>query len=125
MIVDTDGQPWVVGTMPVKNPEPGKWHDFRILVRGNHHQHWIDGRPTADLIDLDEKGRSLDGVLAMQVHVGPAMEIQFKDILIKHLPDNLPLIQPKDSPIPKDAYGVRPQGGKLPKDWKPPVYGDQ
>ena len=53
------------------------------------------------------------------------MEIQFKDILIKHLPDNLPLIQPKDSPIPKDAYGVRPQGGKLPKDWKPPVYGDQ
>lgn len=125
VIVDTDGQPWVVGTMPVKNPEPGKWHDFRILVRGNHHQHWIDGRPTADLIDLDEKGRSLDGVLAMQVHVGPAMEIQFKDILIKHLPDDLPLIQSKDSPVPKDAYGVRPQGGKLPKDWKPPVYGDQ
>ena len=122
VIVAEDGQPWVVGTMPVKNPEPEKWHDFKILVRGNHHQHWINGHPTADLIDLDMKDRSLEGVLAVQVHIGPAMKIQYKDIRIKHLPDDLPLIQSKDATIPDDAYGVRPQG-KLPKNWKPPVYG--
>ncbi|MBT5019373.1 MAG: DUF1080 domain-containing protein, partial [Planctomicrobium sp.] len=123
VIVDTKGQPWIIEKMPVKEFEAGEWHDFRVLVQGNHHQHWIDGHPTADLIDLDEKGRSLEGVLAMQVHVGPAMKIQFKEFKIKHLPDDLPLLQANDHPIPDGSLGVRPQG-RLPKDWKPPVFGE-
>ena len=60
----------------------------------------------------------------MQVHVGPAMEIQYKDFMIKHLPDDLPLKTAKEVSIPADAHGVRPQG-KLSKDWKAPVYGEQ
>ena len=124
VIIDTAGQPWVVGEMPVKEFAADEWHDFRVLVRGNHHQHWIDGHQTADLIDLDENGRLLEGVLAVQVHVGPAMKIQYKDFRIKHLPDNLPLQNAAAHPIPKDAHGVRPQG-RLPKDWKPPIYGQQ
>lgn len=79
---------------------------------------------TADLIDLDEEGRALEGVLAVQVHVGPAMTIQYKDFKIKHLPDNLPLQTAADNPIPATAYGVRPQG-RLPQDWKAPVYGER
>ncbi|MEZ6086519.1 MAG: family 16 glycoside hydrolase [Pirellulaceae bacterium] len=122
VVVDEQGQPWVVGQMPVKEFAPDQWHDFRVLVRGNHHQHWIDGHKTADLVDLDPNGRSLEGVLAVQVHVGPAMKIQYKDFKIKHLPDDLPLLTADEAPIPDDAYGVRPQG-KLPKDWEPPVYG--
>ncbi len=124
VIIDTRGQPWVVGMMPVKNFESGQWHDYRILVEGNHHRHWIDNHPTADLVDLDEKGRSLEGVIAVQVHVGPAMKIQYKDFKIKHLPDDLPLQLPDDHPIPAGSQGVRPQGA-LPADWKPPIYGQQ
>jgi len=124
VVVDPDGQPWIVGEMPVKEFAPGEWHDYRVLVRGNHHRHWIDGHPTADLVDLDEDGRSLGGVLAVQVHVGPAMKIQFKDFRIEHLPDDLPLKTIDDVDIPADARGVRPQG-KLPKDWEPPVYGER
>jgi choline-sulfatase len=122
VIVDPEGQPWVVGEMPVKEFAPDQWHDYRVLVRANHHQHWIDGHPTADLIDLDEKGRALEGVLAVQVHVGPEMKIQYKDFKIKHLADDLPLETAEANPIPNGAHGVRPQG-RLPKDWKPPVYG--
>lgn len=124
VIIDPQGQPWIVDTMPVKTFEPDQWHDFRVLVRGNHHQHWINGHPTADLIDLDAEGRSLEGVLAVQVHVGPAMKVQFKDFKIKHLPDDLPLQTAEDHSIPADAQGVKPQG-RLPKDWKPPVYGER
>ncbi|WP_232106582.1 sulfatase-like hydrolase/transferase [Gimesia chilikensis] len=124
VIIASDGQPWVVGKMPVKTFAPDEWHDFRVLVRGNHHEHWIDGHKTADLIDLDPKGRALEGVLAVQVHVGPKMKIQYKDFKIKHLPDDLPLEQAEDHPISADAYGVRPQG-RLPKNWKPPIYGKQ
>jgi hypothetical protein len=124
VIIDPAGQPWVVGQLPFKEFAAGEWHDYRVLVRGNHHQHWIDGHPTADLIDLDEKGRALEGVLAVQVHVGPTMEIQYKDFKIKHLPDSTPLQNTEDHPIPADAYGVRPQG-RLPKGWKAPIYGER
>ena len=43
----------------------------------------------------------MEGVLAMQVHVGPAMTIEHKDMRIKHLPDDLPLHTAKNNPIPK------------------------
>jgi hypothetical protein len=122
VIVAPDGKPWIVGKMPLMEFAPDQWREYRVLVRGNHHQHWIDGHMTADLIDLDEKGRALDGVLGMQVHVGPAMKIQFKDLKIQHLPDNLPLLSAADHPIPPGSPGVKPQG-KLPPDWKPPIFG--
>jgi len=124
VIIDPAGACWVVDTMPVKEFAADQWHDFRVLVEGNHHRHWIDDHPTADLLDFDQQGRALDGVLAVQVHVGPAMKIQYKDFRIKHLPDDLPLQKMEDHPIPDTAYGVRPQG-KVPADWKAPIYGDR
>ena len=42
-------------------------------------------------------------MLAVQVHVGPAMTIQYKDFEIKHLPDDLSLQVAADHPIPDDA----------------------
>jgi hypothetical protein len=121
VIIASDGQPWLVGTMSVKKFAPGEWHEYRVLARANHHQHWVDGHLTADVIDLDEKGRSLEGVLGTQVHVGPPMKIQYKDFRLKQLPDDLPLLKPEAHPIPAGARGVKPQG-KLPTDWQPPVY---
>lgn len=121
VVIAPDGQPWIVGEFPVPEHAPNEWHDYRVLVQGNHHQHWINGQPTVEVIDLDEKGRSLEGVLAVQVHVGPAMKIQYKDFRIKHLPDDLPLKTASDHPIPSGARGVKPQG-RLPQDWTPPIY---
>jgi hypothetical protein len=110
VIIDNDGQPWVVGTFPIKTFPPGEWHDFRVLVRGNHHEHAIDGHPTVDAIDLDAKGRKLEGVLAVQVHVGPPMKIQYRDFFLKRLPDDLPLVTPDQAKVPPDARKVVPQG---------------
>lgn len=124
VVIDQSGQPWVVDQLPKQEFAPDEWHEYRVLVQGNHHQHWIDDHPTADLIDLDENGRVLEGVLAVQVHVGPAMKVQYKDVRMKHLPDELPLITADQVTIPDDAYGVRPQG-RLPANWKPPVYGER
>ncbi|MGC6550806.1 MAG: sulfatase-like hydrolase/transferase [Rubripirellula sp.] len=121
VVVDPQGRSWITEKLPVMTFEPEQWCDYHILVKGNHHQHWINGHQTADLIDLDPEGRSLEGVLAVQVHVGPAMKIQYKDFKIKHLPDDLPLLRPEECPIPVGSIGVRPQG-RLPADWQPPVY---
>src|SRR5262245_15505979 len=110
VIIDIEGQPWVVDKLPVKEFKPGEWHDFRVLVRGNHHQHWIDDHQTVDVIDLDEKNRALEGILGVQVHVGPAMEIQYRNFFIKHLPSDLPIITPDQAKIPSSAVKVVPQG---------------
>lgn len=124
VVIDQKGQSWVIGEMPVKKFSPDVWHDYRVRVRGNHHQHWVNESMTADFIDLDEDGRVLGGIFGFQVHVGPAMQIQFKDIRIKHLPDNLPLRTFADTKIPPSAYRVRPQGTPQ-KGWRAPLYRNQ
>jgi hypothetical protein len=115
VIVDVKGQPWVVDRFLLRAHEPDNWNNFRVLVEGNHHRHWINDHQTVDVIDLDEKGRKLEGVLAVQVHVGPAMKIQYRDFFLKKLPDDLPLISPEQAPIPADAVKVVPQGKDKPK----------
>ena len=57
----------------------------------------------------------------MQVHKGPPMTVEFKNIQIKHLPDDLPLHSLEQNPIPSGSKGVRPQG-RLPDGWKAPKY---
>jgi len=110
VIIDTEGQPWVVDKLPIKEFLADEWHEYRVLVQGNHHQHWIDGHQTVDVIDLDEKNRALEGILGVQVHVGPAMQIQYRDFFLKHLPGDLPITQPSDAKIPTMAVKVVPQG---------------
>lgn len=115
VVIDTRGQPWVTGTFALKSFPAGEWHDYRVLVTGNHHRHWIDGHPTIDLIDLDETGRKPEGVLAVQVHVGPPMKIQYRDFFLKSLPDDLALIPPDKAPIPSNAQKVAAQGQDKPR----------
>lgn len=115
VIVDEKGQPWVVGELPLKTFKAGEWHEYRVLVQGNHHEHWIDDHKTADVIDLDEKNRALSGILGVQVHVGPAMTIQYKDFFLKRLADDLPILGPTEAKIPSTAVKVVPQGQARPK----------
>ena len=116
VVIDPEGQPWVVGRYPLRKFEAGAWHEYRVRVEGNHHRHWIDGHPTVEVIDLDPKGRALQGVLAVQVHVGPPMSIRYKDFRLMGLPDDLPLRTPEDAPIPEDAVRVEPQGEDRPRE---------
>jgi len=115
VIIDPAGQPWVVGEFPVKEFEPGQWHQYRVRVVGNHHQHWINDHLTVDVIDLDEQHRALEGILGVQVHVGPAMRIQYRDFFLKPLPEDSPILTSAEVTIPATAVKVVPQGQDRPK----------
>ena len=65
--------------------KPQDWNDYRIVAHGNHLEHFINGVQTVDVVDNDSKGRSLEGILALQIHVGPPMLVEFKDIFLKNL----------------------------------------
>ena len=62
-----------------------EWNSYRIVADGFHFTHYINGVKTTELIDNDEKNRRSDGLLALQLHAGPPMNVQFKNIKVKHL----------------------------------------
>jgi hypothetical protein len=64
-----------------------KWHKLEVQAVGNHLVHKLDGQVTVDVTDKDEKNAEAKGILALQVHVGPAMKVQFKSIKLKELGD--------------------------------------
>ena len=63
----------------------GDWNEYVVIVKGNHFQHFINGNQTVDVVDQDEKKQVMTGILALQLHAGPVMKVQFKDIRIKQL----------------------------------------
>jgi len=61
------------------------WNDFTIVAKGNHLTHIINGVVMSEVID-NEKGKAAkSGVIALQLHQGPPMTVQFKDIELKRL----------------------------------------
>jgi len=61
------------------------WNDYVIIAKGNHLQHFINGKLTVDVTDDQGAKAARSGILALQLHAGPPMKIQFKDIRIKSL----------------------------------------
>lgn len=62
------------------------WNEYVIIAEGNHLRHFINGLLTADVTDLDETLAAKSGVLALQLHTGLPMTVQFKNLRLKVLP---------------------------------------
>ncbi len=63
----------------------GDWNDYVIIAKGNHLQHFINGKQMVDVTDNCEEKRAMSGILALQLHAGPPMLVQFRNIQIKAL----------------------------------------
>lgn len=61
------------------------WNDYHISAKGFHFVHRINGVVTSECTDNDEAQRKSSGLLALQLHAGPAMTVQFRNIRIKHI----------------------------------------
>ena len=61
------------------------WNDVVIIAKGNHIQHYLNGRLTLDFTDNDPSLARREGILALQLHAGKPMWAEFKDIRIKDL----------------------------------------
>ncbi len=58
------------------------WNEYRIVAQGGHLQHFINGVQTIDVTDETAIGAK-KGILALQLHAGPPMVVQFKDLVLK------------------------------------------
>jgi hypothetical protein len=61
------------------------WNDYVVIAYGNRCVHAVNGFLAVDVFDDDFERRPSEGFFAIQIHPGPPMGVQFKDIEVKEL----------------------------------------
>lgn len=61
------------------------WNKVRLVVKGNRLQHYVNNVLMSDVTDNDKVNAKSSGLLGVQVHVGPPMKVEFRNILLKKL----------------------------------------
>jgi len=89
-VIGDNHKPKKVGS--VGNPEElqklikkQNWNEYHIIARGFHFIQKINGTVMSECTDEDTKMRRKDGLLALQLHAGPPMKVQFRNIRLKQL----------------------------------------
>jgi hypothetical protein len=63
----------------------GDWNDVVIVARGKNIKHYLNGQLVVDFTDEEPKLARAEGILALQLHAGAPMWVEFKNIRLKHL----------------------------------------
>ena len=66
-------------------PKLSEWNKLEVRAVGNHLVHKLNGEVTVDVTDNDPENAEAKGLLALQVHAGPPMKVQFKSIKLRPL----------------------------------------
>ncbi|MBU2904142.1 DUF1080 domain-containing protein [Arenibacter algicola] len=61
------------------------WNEAHLIIKGNKLQHYINGVLMSEVIDDDTVNRTSSGYLGVQVHVGPPMKVEYRNIKLKNL----------------------------------------
>ena len=90
VVIGADGKKQVAGSVGDAaeigaSIKKGDWNDYVIIAQGNHLQQFINGKQTMDMVDEELAKRAMSGILALQLHAGPPMMAQFKNIRLKKL----------------------------------------
>jgi len=125
VLLDPDGERWLIKEHEPVKADLSEWTEFSIIAKGNHLIHKVNGKVTSELIDHHEAGRSLEGLLAIQLHRGNPNSIQIKSLEYKALPEQKILpFDPKvlsvgasrvDKPRTQSPQGTGPVQGKKTK----------
>ncbi|MFM8734503.1 MAG: family 16 glycoside hydrolase [Pirellulales bacterium] len=65
--------------------KPGDWNVYRIVAQGPKLQHFINGQLMSETVDEQVGKRASQGVLALQLHAGPPMKVECKDVRLQRL----------------------------------------
>ena len=86
VVVGADGKPKVVGEVGNKDQKlvDTEWNELTIIAVGNRQIHQVNGVTTMDLTDNHPEAKR-KGILALQLHRGKPMTVEFKDIRLRHL----------------------------------------
>ena len=89
--VPDNGRPKVIGNLQQSADElkavikTNDWNQVHIIARGNTIIQILNGAVTSIVVDDDSKNRVLSGLLGFQMHVGPPMKVEFRNIWLRRL----------------------------------------
>ena len=86
VVVGADGKPKVIGEVGDKKQKlvATEWNELTIIAVGNWQIHQVGGVTTMDLTDNHPEAKQ-KGILALQLHAGAPMTVEFKDVVLRHL----------------------------------------
>ena len=61
------------------------WNSFHLIIKGNRLQHFINDILMSDVTDNDVINGKSKGMIGVQVHVGPPMKVQYRNLRLKQL----------------------------------------
>lgn len=61
------------------------WNSIHLIAKGNRMRHYVNGVLMSDVTDSDTENGKLSGHLGIQVHVGPPMKVEFRNLKLKEL----------------------------------------
>jgi hypothetical protein len=67
----------------LKVVKPGDWNEYRVLAEGPRIVLWINGVRMCEVEDHEKEFALPRGIIALQMHQGPPMKVEFKDLRIK------------------------------------------
>jgi hypothetical protein len=73
-----------------------EWHEYHLIAQGRKLSLRVNEKLIAEVTDNDDDSYEALGLLALQLHTGPPMKAQFKNILLKRL-------TPAQKPAARDA----------------------
>lgn len=87
-LYETGGRAWVIQPSPAdvkKWYKPGQWNSMTVIANGRSVKVIVNGYTTAEL--NDDPGRN-SGHIALQLHGGMDMHVEFKEVLLRRLTTN-------------------------------------
>ena len=73
----------------------GEWNEYHIIANGNKLSHSVNDVTMIECTDEDVEQRRADGLIAFQLHGGPPMKVQFRNIRLKEAKKINPMQGPK------------------------------
>jgi hypothetical protein len=62
----------------------GDWNDYRIIAKGRKVTIWLNGVLMCKVEDYEQKYYSPKGIIALQLHSGEPMRVEFKNLRIRN-----------------------------------------
>lgn len=84
-VYESYGRGWLIKPEPEKEQflKMGEWNHLKIKVKGAHITSWLNGEKMIHL--KDEKIGDGKGSIALQIHSGGGIKVQWKNIQVKQL----------------------------------------
>ena len=80
VVLSTFGENKDLGTLITND-----WNSIHLIIRGNLLMHIVNGHLMCVAIDDDIAGRTMEGLIGVQVHVGGPMKVEYRDWRLKNL----------------------------------------